>query len=49
MKTKKEIKEKIEQLEKRLETGKPLSKEYPLERTESFLGGIKWVLNEDEE
>ncbi len=44
MKTEKEIKEKIERLEKYLEKGKPITELYPLENTESFLGGLKWVL-----
>ena len=47
MKTEKEIEDKIEHLEGYLERGEPISKEYPLERTESFVGGLKWVIGED--
>ena len=47
MKTKEEIKDKIQHLEGYLERGEPISKEYPLERTESFVGGLKWVLDEE--
>ena len=46
MKTKKEIKEKIKDLEEYIEKGIPLTKLYPLINTESFLAGIKWVLEE---
>lgn len=44
MKTKKEIKEKIAQLEEYLEKGVPMFSGYPLENTELFLAGLKWVL-----
>ena len=47
MKTIKEIKDKIEYLEEYLERGEPITKEYPLERTESFVGGLKWVIGEE--
>ena len=49
MKTEAEIKEKIELLEKYLEGGKPITNLYPLERTESFVGGLKWVLEKDKD
>lgn len=48
MKSEKEIRDKIEQLEEYLKRDKPITSLYPLERTESFLGGIKWVLDEDD-
>ena len=47
MKTIKEIKEKIKQLEEYLEKGVPMSNLYPLDNTKSFIGGIKWVLDEE--
>ena len=47
MKSIKQIREKIEQLEEYLQKGKPLSELYSLEETQSFLGGIKWVINEE--
>lgn len=46
MKTVKEIKKKIKELEEYLSKGKPISKLYPLENTKSFLGGVKWVLDD---
>lgn len=47
MKSEKEIEDKIKHLEEYLERGKPVSKEYPLERTESFVSGLKWVIGKD--
>jgi hypothetical protein len=47
MKTKEEIIDKIKQLEEYLEKGKVITELYPLENTESFLGGLKWVLDEE--
>ena len=47
MKTKKEIREKIKRLEDYLEKGEPITDYYPLDKTESFLDGIKWVLEDE--
>jgi len=49
MKNKEEIQEKIKQLEEYLEKGKAITELYPLENTESFLGGLKWVLDTEED
>lgn len=47
MKTGKQIREKIKQLEEYLEKGVPMCSSYPLENTELFLAGLKWVLEEE--
>lgn len=49
MKTEKETKEKIKQLEEYLKKGVPMSNLYPLDKTESFIGGLRWVLDEEED
>ena len=46
MKTKKQLKEKIRQLQEYLDKGIAITELYSLDKTKSFIGGLNWALDE---
>ena len=48
MKSKREVKEKVNEIEDYLKSGKPIDKRvYSLKETRAFLEGLRWVLDSE--